>query len=132
MAGAALPGELGVAPDAAEPNDGAVAGMERAGRLTGQRFFGDHDWYREGAEELVHTQDKLQGFWRGALFEELAANVAGAPPVRPKPLTSDELLGLFAADVVGAGVQLEPATQADMRGTTYVERKSLEIIYDEV
>lgn len=45
-------------------------GMERAGRLTGQRFFGDHDWYREGAEELVHTQDKLQGFWRGALFEE--------------------------------------------------------------
>jgi hypothetical protein len=45
-------------------------GMERAGRLTGQRFFGDHDWYREGAEELVHTQDKLQGFWRGTLFEE--------------------------------------------------------------
>jgi hypothetical protein len=45
-------------------------GMERAGRLTGQRFFGEHDWYREGAEELVHTQDKLQGFWKGTLFEE--------------------------------------------------------------
>jgi hypothetical protein len=45
-------------------------GMERAGRLTGQRFFGDHDWYREGAEELVHTQDKLQGFWKGTLFED--------------------------------------------------------------
>ena len=28
-------------------------GLERAGRLTGQRFFGNHDWYREGAEELV-------------------------------------------------------------------------------
>jgi hypothetical protein len=41
-------------------------GMERAGRLTGQRFFGGHDWYREGAEKLVHDQDKLQGFWQGA------------------------------------------------------------------
>jgi hypothetical protein len=41
-------------------------GMERAGRLTGQRFFGEHDWYREGAEKLVHEQDKLQGFWQGA------------------------------------------------------------------
>ncbi len=41
-------------------------GLERAGRLSGQRFFGDHDWYREGAEKLVHEQDKLQGFWHGA------------------------------------------------------------------
>jgi hypothetical protein len=41
-------------------------GMERAGRLTGQRFFGEHDWYREGAEKLVHEQDRLQGFWQGA------------------------------------------------------------------
>ncbi len=44
-------------------------GLERAGRLTGQRFFGDHDWYREGAEKLVHDQDPLSGFWKGALFE---------------------------------------------------------------
>ena len=40
-------------------------GLERAGRLTGQRFFGGHDWYREGAEELVSIQDTLQGSWRG-------------------------------------------------------------------
>lgn len=45
-------------------------GLERVGRLTGQRFFGQHDWYREGAEELVHDQDRLQGFWKGALFED--------------------------------------------------------------
>jgi hypothetical protein len=44
-------------------------GLERAGRLTGQRFFGEHDWYREGAEELVHAQDQLDGFWRGEGFE---------------------------------------------------------------
>ena len=45
-------------------------GLERAGRLTGQRFFGQHDWYREGAEELVHDQDDLQGWWRGIGFED--------------------------------------------------------------
>ena len=31
-------------------------GLERAGRLTGTRFFGDHDWYREGARHLVSHQ----------------------------------------------------------------------------
>jgi hypothetical protein len=40
-------------------------GLERAGRLTGRRFIGRHDWYREGAEMLVQRQDKLTGFWRG-------------------------------------------------------------------
>jgi hypothetical protein len=45
-------------------------GLERAGRLTGQRFFGEHDWYREGAEHLVHKQDQLEGFWEGVLAED--------------------------------------------------------------
>ena len=31
-------------------------GVERAGRLTGQRFFGEHDWYRAGARFLVDRQ----------------------------------------------------------------------------
>jgi hypothetical protein len=44
-------------------------GLERAGRLSGVRFFGNHDWYREGAEELVHEQDKFLGYWRGTLYE---------------------------------------------------------------
>ena len=35
----------------------------RAGRLTGVRLFGRHDWYREGAEQLVKTQDHLSGSW---------------------------------------------------------------------
>ena len=39
-------------------------GLERAGRLSGLRFFGRNDWYRLGAEELVHEQDKFGGFWR--------------------------------------------------------------------
>jgi len=41
-------------------------GVERVGRLTGLRFIGKHDWYREGAEMLVQQQDKLSGFWRGS------------------------------------------------------------------
>ena len=41
-------------------------GLERAGRLTGQRFFGNHDWYREGAERLVRDQDPVQGCWQGS------------------------------------------------------------------
>lgn len=40
-------------------------GLERVGRLTGRRFIGRHDWYREGAQMLVRQQDQLSGFWRG-------------------------------------------------------------------
>jgi hypothetical protein len=38
-------------------------GIERAGRLSGQRFFGEHDWYREGCEFLVNAQ-KEDGSWQ--------------------------------------------------------------------
>ena len=37
-------------------------GLERAGRLTGRRFFGNHDWYREGAEFLLRFQ-RQRGEW---------------------------------------------------------------------
>ena len=40
-------------------------GLERVGRLSGRRFFGSNDWYRDGAAYLVRAQDPLQGFWRG-------------------------------------------------------------------
>lgn len=40
-------------------------GVERAGRLTNQRFLGGHDWYREGADLLVSLQDQLSGYWKG-------------------------------------------------------------------
>jgi len=45
-------------------------GLERAARLAGIRFFGPHDWYRLGAEQLVHEQNKFSGFWRGASVEQ--------------------------------------------------------------
>ncbi|HEX6985374.1 MAG TPA: DUF4159 domain-containing protein, partial [Planctomycetaceae bacterium] len=40
-------------------------GLERAGRLSGRRFFGGHDWYREGADWLVRQQTPRDGGWRG-------------------------------------------------------------------
>lgn len=39
-------------------------GLERAGRLTGRRLFGDYDWYREGADYLTSRQS-ARGFWKG-------------------------------------------------------------------
>jgi 3,8-divinyl chlorophyllide a/chlorophyllide a reductase subunit X len=74
---------------------------------------------------------KPGGQWAG-LFEELAVNVAEAPPLRPNPLDQDGLLGLFSADITGADFTLHPATQADMRGGIYETKPSLEVIYDEV
>ncbi|OBV10438.1 chlorophyllide a reductase iron protein subunit X [Erythrobacter dokdonensis] len=70
------------------------------------------------------------GEW-GSLFEELASNVATAPPLRPTPLDQDGLLGLFSPDETGGNVELVPATQADMRGGVFEQRPSLEVIYDE-
>ena len=71
------------------------------------------------------------GQW-GGLFEELAENVALAPPVQPRPLDQDGLLGLFSPEETGGNIELVPATQADLRGGTYAPKPSLEVIYDEV
>jgi Domain of unknown function (DUF4159) len=38
--------------------------LERVGRLSGQRFIGQYDWYREGASRLIENQDEFLGFWR--------------------------------------------------------------------
>jgi len=74
---------------------------------------------------------KPGGQW-APLFEQLAVNVAQAPPLRPTPLDQDGLLGLFSADVTGADFTLKPASQADMRGVDYVAKPTLEIVYDKV
>ncbi|MHB8284669.1 MAG: chlorophyllide a reductase iron protein subunit X [Caulobacteraceae bacterium] len=89
----------------------------------------DEDIRRKSANyQIIGTPG---GRW-GDLFEDLAANVAAAPPVRPAPLSQDGLLGLFAPDQTGAAYTLKPATQADMRGGVYVEKPSLEVVYDAV
>ncbi len=74
---------------------------------------------------------KPGGQW-ASLFEELAINVAEAPPLRPTPLDQDGLLNLFSADVTGADFALKPASQADMRGKEFVIKPTLEVVYDTV
>jgi len=66
------------------------------------------------------------------LFEELATNVAIAPPVRPKPQTQDQLLGLFSAESTGRDFKMEPATLFDMVGKAEIVKPTLEVVYDEV
>jgi hypothetical protein len=43
----------------------ALYGIERAGRLSGQRFLGGNDWYRLGCEYLVEAQ-RPDGSWVSA------------------------------------------------------------------
>lgn len=78
--------------------------------------------------EIIGTPESA---W-GDLFAELAGNVAAAPPVRPKPLTQDELLGLFKGEAVGRGVTLQPATFEDMCGRSQIQKPSLEVVYDAI
>ncbi|KWV90897.1 chlorophyllide a reductase iron protein subunit X [Erythrobacter sp. YT30] len=89
----------------------------------------DEDIRRKSANYQIIG--KPGGEW-GSLFEELATNVAEAPPRQPSPLDQDGLLDLFSPEDTGGNVELIPATQADMRGGVFEEKPSLEVIYDEV
>jgi chlorophyllide a reductase subunit X len=87
----------------------------------------DEDIRRKSANyEIIGTSESQ---W-GSLFEALGMAVAEAPPVRPRPLTQDGLLGLFKGEAVGRGVTLVPATFADMCGKNHVEVPSLEVVYE--
>ena len=89
----------------------------------------DEDIRRKSANyEIIGTPDSV---W-GSLFSDLAENVGLAPPVRPTPLTQDDLLGLFKSEVVGRNVVLDPATIEDMCGRSVLEKPSLEVVYDTV
>ncbi|MEM9318665.1 MAG: chlorophyllide a reductase iron protein subunit X [Pseudomonadota bacterium] len=89
----------------------------------------DDDLRKKSANyQIVGT---AAGPW-GAMFAELAENVAEAPPLRPAPLIQDDLIGLFDAETTGADFVLTPATDADMRGKNAKPKPSLEVIYDDV
>ncbi|MGE0857590.1 MAG: chlorophyllide a reductase iron protein subunit X [Gammaproteobacteria bacterium] len=89
----------------------------------------DDDIRRKSASyEII---GKPGGRW-APLFEQLAGNVASAPPRQPRPLSQDALLGLFDSDTVGRDVVLQPATLADMCGAEALVKPSLEVVYDDV
>jgi chlorophyllide a reductase subunit X len=67
----------------------------------------------------------------GELFAALGENVAVAPPVHPTALSQDGLLALFDGKDTGAGIELVPASDADMRGKNAKPKVSLEVVYDD-
>ena len=125
-----LGGNVGVAGLVINKDDGtgeAQAFAEAAGIPILAAIPANEDIRRKSANyEIIGRPDTE---W-GPLFAGLAQQVAEAPPLRPTPLSQDDLLGLFKGDAVGRGVVLQPASQADMRGTEHVEKVSLEVIYD--
>lgn len=127
-----LGGNVGVAGMVVNKDDGtgeAAAFAAKAGIPILSAIPAHEDIRRKSANyEIVG----IPGTQWGPMFETLATNVGLAPPVRPKPLTQDELLGLFAGDVVGRNVVLQPATVFDMVGRNDVAKPSLEVVYDTV
>ncbi|MEY4609007.1 MAG: hypothetical protein RL625_1224 [Gemmatimonadota bacterium] len=127
-----LGGNVGVAGMVINKDDGtgeAHAFAEKVGIPILSAIPAHDDIRRKSANyEIVG----IPGTQWGPMFETLATNVGEAPPVRPKPLSQDELLGLFASDVVGRNVVLEPATVFDMVGRDDVQKPSLEVVYDTV
>ncbi|NBC13858.1 MAG: chlorophyllide a reductase iron protein subunit X [Gammaproteobacteria bacterium] len=127
-----LGGNVGVAGIVINKDDGtgeARAWAEQAGVPVLASIPAHEDIRRKSAAyQIIGMPD---GEW-APLFEELGTNVADAPPMRPKPLSQDGLLNLFAGDAVGRDVVLEPATVADMCGKSSLDKPSLEVIYDDV
>ncbi|MBU6270526.1 MAG: chlorophyllide a reductase iron protein subunit X [Betaproteobacteria bacterium] len=125
-----LGGNVGVAGMVINKDDGtgeAAAFAREAGIPVLAAIPAHEDIRRKSASYEIIGRPGTQ--W-APLFETLAVNVAEAPPVRPAPLSQDRLLGLFSGAAVGRDVVLEPATQADMTGSTQSVRPSLEVVYD--
>jgi len=127
-----LGGNVGVAGLVINKDDGsgeAQAYAEKCGIPVLSAIPANDDIRKKSANyEIVGVPG---GRW-APMFEQLAEQVATAPPLRPKPLAHEELLGLFSGESVGRDVVLVPATDVDMRGKANVEKPSLEVIYDEV
>lgn len=125
-----LGGNVGVAGMVINRDDGtgeATAFAEQVGIPVLSVIPANDDIRRKSASYEIIGRPESQ--W-GPLFEELASNVAKAPPVRPKPMAPDDLLGLFSASQVGRDYVLEPATIFDMVGKNEIIKPTLEVIYD--
>ena len=127
-----LGGNVGVAGMVINRDDGtgeASAFAEKVGIPVLSVIPANDDIRRKSASyEIIGRPGSV---W-GPMFAQLAENVGTSEPIRPKPMTQDELLGLFSADAVGRNVVLEPATQFDMCGKKEALKETLEVLYDEV
>jgi chlorophyllide a reductase subunit X len=127
-----LGGNVGVAGMVINKDDGtgeAEAFANEVGIPVLGRIPADEDIRRKSANYQIIGRP---GDRWGPLFEALSTNVALSPPVHPRPLQHDGLLGLFKGEDVGRGVQLQAATLEDMCGGLVAEKPSLEVIYEAV
>ena len=126
-----LGGNVGVAGMVINKDDGtgeAQRFAESVGIPVLSAIPADDDIRRKSANyEIVGVPG---GQW-ASLFEQLGTGVAEAPPLLPTPLDQEGLLGLFDSEDDGSGAALIPATAADMAGKDYVEKPSLEVVYDD-
>lgn len=126
-----LGGNVGVAGMVINKDDGtgeAEAFAKAVGIPVLARIPANDEIRRKSANyEIIARPD---GPW-GPLFAELAEHVAAAPPIHPKPLSHEGLLGLFKGDAVGRHIVLEPALPEDMGDLGAVSKPSLEVIYDD-
>jgi len=127
-----LGGNVGVAGMVINKDDGtgeAAAFSEKVGIPVLAAIPAHEDIRRKSASyEII---GKPGGQW-APMFEQLAEAAAAAPPVRPTPLSHEDLLGLFKGETVGRGVVLTPATMEDMCAAEVLNRPSLEVVYDGV
>jgi chlorophyllide a reductase subunit X len=125
-----LGGNVGVAGLLINKDDGtgeAQAFADAVGIPVLAAIPADEDIRRKSANyEII---GRPGGQW-ASLFEALAIEVAEAPPVRPNPLTHDNLLNLFKGDAVGRDVVLQPATMEDMWVEAVPVKASLEVVYE--
>jgi len=127
-----LGGNVGVAGMVINKDDGtgeAAAFADRAGIPVLAAIPAHEDIRRKSASYEIIGKPGTP--W-APLFETLATNVAEAPPMRPRPLSQDDLLGLFSANATGRDVVLQPATTADMMGRDIPEKTSLEVVYEQI
>jgi hypothetical protein len=104
-------------------------GVERVGMISGLRFFGAHDWYREGAEFLVGAQQSDGSWLSGDLGQKVVDTVfsvlflaKGDRPVVVQKLQWDgrwnrnihdlENLTVFIGDKLGRSVTWQNANLA--------------------
>jgi 3,8-divinyl chlorophyllide a/chlorophyllide a reductase subunit X len=127
-----LGGNVGVAGIVVNKDDGtgeAKAFADAVGIPVLSSIPADDDIRRKSASYQIIGRPGTP--W-ASLFENLAANVAEAPPQQPRTLTHDGLLNLFKSSDVGRDVVLEQATLEDMCGPQLAAKPSLEVIYDNV
>lgn len=125
-----LGGNVGVAGMVINKDDGtgeAQAFAKKVGIPVLSAIPADDDIRRKSANyEIIGLPG---GEW-APIFEELAINVAEAPPQQPTTLTNDELLDLFSSHDTGRDVVLQSAKIEDMCSASALSKQSLEVVYD--